>query len=1542
MSHHEWMDKIIVKKEDSINKESSVKRNSFEHLFAPKGLYRSAYEHDSCGTGFVARISGEPSHDIVAMAVEAVINLTHRGAVSSDAKTGDGAGIQTQIPRKLFTREAKKMGIDLTDKDLLGVAMVFLPNQDEKLQQRCVEIIEESVADYNLNLIGWRVVPVNRSVLGDQALETCPDIRQALIVPNSDLDSVSYERALYFARKKIERIAIAEQIADLYIPSMSQYSLVYKGLFVAPQLKGFYEDLTDPDFESSLALFHQRYSTNTFPTWDRAQPMRYLGHNGEINTIQGNRNWLRAREPELSSPLLSENIDILKPVTFDETSDSGSLDHALELLVMSGRDVLHSMMMLIPEPWENMPNMDPALKAFYEYHASLVEPWDGPAAISFTDGRIAGAILDRNGLRPARYKVTRDGLVIMASEVGVVDIPDNEVIEKGQLGPGQMIAVDTANQQFLRNEDIKNSAAHRQPYAQWVGQHQVKLESQADQQIDGVKETQGSEALSLEPVQRRQMFGYTAEELNMVIKPMILEGKDATFSMGDDTPLAALSSLEPITYSYFKQKFAQVTNPAIDNLRETVVMSSYNFLGARRSFLEEKPDAAKLIRVESPVLTDNELAMLRDLSDPAFQSITIPINFEISDGALGLQNGLRDLCETALEAIDSGKSLIILSDRGTNATHAPIPMMIAVGRLHHFLIDHGKRMRASIIAETAEPRDIHHYAALVGYGANAINPYMAFEIVTELFEKDEIKDFETPQQAILKYRTSASKGILKIMSKMGISTVTSYSGAQIFEAIGLDEDIIDQCFRGTPCQFGGMGLNQFAEDVLKRHSKAMDVPKTGKKRLEDIGFIRFRRKGEYHGNNPQGVRALHAAVLNGNYDDYKVYSEMIINRPLTSIRDLMGFKSDRKPVSIDEVESIESLRRHLNTGSMSLGALSPEAHETIALAMNSMGAASATGEGGEDPVRYRPRSDGLNGSSKIKQVASARFGVTPEYLAMSEELEIKIAQGSKPGEGGQLPGHKVVTHIAHIRHSQPGITLISPPPHHDIYSIEDLAQLIYDLKIANPRAYVTVKLVSEAGVGTIAAGVAKGFADKIVISGHAGGTGASPLSSIKNAGTSWELGVAETQQVLVMNDLRGRVRLRTDGGFQIGRDVVVAAMLGAEEYGFGTNALIAAGCEMARQCHLDTCPVGVATQREDLRGKFNGTVESIVHYFTFVAQEIRETLADLGYKSLDDIIGRSNLLTPSTRDDIAEIARTVDVRPIIALADPTGSRPIKNNQKRNDRGEVPLDDRILKDIQPTLDDKKQSKYEYNIHNTDRTVGGRVGGELSRKYGSDGLPEGTVDLQFIGTAGQSFGAWCANGMRLTLVGEANDYVGKGLGGGEVILKPSPDANFIAHENSIMGNTCLYGATGGYLFAAGRAGERFCVRASGVQAVVEGVGDHGCEYMTSGIAVILGETGRNFGAGMSGGMAFVYDPEKQFPSRYNPEILALDPLDDQEDIAKVKDLVERHTNYTGSIRGKEILDNWDSAVKDFWKVIPFQIKDQGMSISDVLKKVEGAVT
>ena len=1513
-----------------------MKRDTYHHILAPKGLYRPAYEHDSCGTGFIARISGEASHDIVEMAVQAVINLTHRGAVSADAMTGDGAGVQTQIPLKLLAREAETLGFALPNPTDLAVGMVFLPGQDENAQNRSVEIIEESIAHYKLTLLGWRIVPVDRSVLGDQALESCPEIRQALILPAPNTDDAVYERTLFLARKRIENTARDEGIEDLYIPSMSHQSLVYKGLFVAPQLKGFYKDLTDPDNESALALFHQRYSTNTFPTWDRAQPMRYLGHNGEINTLQGNRNWLRAWEGELTSPLWGDEVNTIKPITVDDTSDSGSLDHALELLVMSGRDILHTMMMLIPEPWENMPNMDPALRAFYEYHASITEPWDGPAAISFSDGRIAAAILDRNGLRPARYKITKDGLVVMASEVGVVDIPDSDVVEKGRLGPGQMIAVDTVNKRLLTNNEIKTTIAHRRPYAQWVANQQTHLEATVSGP-NGAHHANGG----LEPMQRQRIFGYTAEEPNMVIKPMVLEGKDATYSMGDDTPLAVLSGLAPVTYNYFKQKFAQVTNPAIDNLREHIVMSTYTYLGAHRSLLEEDETAAKLLRLSGPVLMDYEVDAIRRITDPAFQSITLPAIFPVADGPDGLQKGLEALCESAAQAIEAGKSILILSDRDVDETHAPIPMTVAVGGLHHYLIDHGIRLRTSIVAETAEPRDIHHYATLIGYGANALNPYMALEIVAELVEKDEIKDVEDDHAAQLKYRSAAENGILKTMSKMGISTVTSYHGAQIFEAIGLQEDLVERCFRGTPCQVGGIGFRELGEDALKRHEKAIATPINPRSKLEDIGFIRFRRTGEFHSNNPVGVRALHAAVKSGNFDDYKIYSDMVRNRPPTAIRDLLAFKSDRQPIPIDEVESIESLRTHLNTGSMSLGALSPEAHETIAFAMNSMGAASATGEGGEDPVRYRPRTDGLNGSSKIKQVASARFGVTPEYLAMSEELEIKIAQGSKPGEGGHLPGHKVATHIAHIRHSQPGITLISPPPHHDIYSIEDLAQLIYDLKIANPRAFVTVKLVSEAGVGTIAAGVAKGFADKIVISGHSGGTGASPLSSIKNAGTPWELGVAETQQVLVLNNLRGRVKIRTDGGFQVGRDVIVAALLGAEEYGFGTNALIAAGCEMARQCHLNTCPVGVATQREDLRAKFNGTVETIVNYFTFVAQEIREALAELGYRSLNEIVGRSDLLVPTSDLEADSRANLVDVQPIIAIADPTGTLPIKNNQDRNDRGEIPLDDQILKDVESVLDGNGTAQHSYPIRNTDRTVGGRVSVELARRHTDAGLPEGTIQLDFAGTAGQSFGAWSANGMRLTLTGEANDYVGKGMGGGEVILRPSLDAPFAAHENSIMGNTCLYGATGGYLFAAGRAGERFCVRASGVQAVVEGVGDHGCEYMTSGVAVILGDTGRNFGAGMSGGMAFVYDPKRQFPKLYNQELLALDPLDDPGDIDSVRDLIQRHVGYTGSKRGQEILDNWDTAVKDFWKVIPFQIKDKGMSIADVLKKVEGAV-
>lgn len=1503
-------------------------------------LYRPVDEHDACGTGFIAQVSGEPSHGLVEKAVQAVINLTHRGAVSADARTGDGAGILTQLPRKLLAREVAALGIGSdASPDDLAVGMVFFPRDDQESTSYAVRRIEEEATARGLRFLGWRTVPVDPSVLGDQALNSMPDIRQALVARPNDLSADAFERALLLVRRQVEKEMVERgETEGFYIASFSSRTVVYKGLFVAPQLSGFYRDLADPDYESALAVFHQRYSTNTFPNWSLAQPFRFLGHNGEINTLQGNRSWLRAREADMRSEAWTrKELETMHPVTDNTVSDSASLDHILEFLNLSGRDVLHSMMMLVPEAWENMPNMDPDLRAFYQYHASLTEPWDGPAAVAFTDGMTVGAILDRNGLRPARYHVTDDGLVIMASEVGVLpDLPEERIIEKGRLGPGQMIAVDLANQRVIRNDDIKSEIVSRRPYGEWI-KRQLTYMDVAPASVNGNGLPEG--ALPL--LRRQKTFGYTAEEPRMVIAPMVHEGKDATYSMGDDTPLAAFSHLQPPLFNFFKQSFAQVTNPAIDPIREAIVMATEMYLGRRGSLLEEKEDAAHLLAIRGPVLQDHEIDALREVDDPAFKSATLPAVFPVSEGREGLRRALDDLCAQAASAVDDGYSILIISDRGVSETHAPIPMLLAVGVVHHDLIRRGKRMRASIVSDTGDAREVHHFATLIGYGATAINPYIVWETLRDLFEKGEFEELEDEDYALAKYQAAADKGVLKIMSKMGISTVSSYHGAQIFECIGLSQEVIDRCFAETPSQVGGLGFEEIADDVLVRHSKAFEGDVTPKSKLEDHGFIRFRKTGEFHANNPIVVRTLHKAVKSGDYEDYVPYRDAINNRPVSNLRDILEFKWDRKPIPIDQVEPMEAIWKHFATGAMSLGALSPIAHETLAQAMNTIGAASDTGEGGEDPRRFRGLLNGYDANSKIKQIASGRFGVTPEYLAMADELEIKVAQGSKPGEGGQLPGHKVIEYIAYIRHTQPGITLISPPPHHDIYSIEDLAQLIYDLKMINPRAKVTVKLVARTGVGTIAAGVAKGYADKIHISGSDGGTGASPLSSIKNAGSPWELGLIETQQVLVMNDLRGRVKLRTDGGIRTGRDVIFATMLGADEVGFGTIALIAMGCEMARQCHLNSCPVGIATQRDDLIAKFTGSVETVVNYFTFVARETREILAELGFRSLNEIIGHPEYLEPRADLDPNERARFLDTEPLLALADPTFQRPITNVDERNDRpGDVKLDDAILRDIGDAIERGMPFDGIYPIVNANRTVGARVAGAIAYRHGDKGLPDGTIDLTFNGTAGQSLAAFLVNGLNVTLIGEANDYVGKGMGGGQLVLRPPDGARYTTHENSIMGNTCLYGATGGYVFAAGRAGERFAIRNSGSQAVVEGLGDHGCEYMTNGVVVVLGSVGRNFGAGMSGGVAFVLDEDGEFPKLYNPDLLVLDRLDDAEDEQHVLELVRRHVGVTGSPRGRDVLERWDHYKGMFWKAIPAQLRDKGMSLADVLKKVEGA--
>jgi glutamate synthase (ferredoxin) len=1469
-------------------------------------LYDPRFEHDACGVGFVADAAGKPSYGIVSKALESVVNLTHRGAVSADARSGDGAGILTQLPRKLLLAELERMGVRGADPRRLAVGMLFLPRSGPAAE-RVKALVAEEVAAAKLELLGWRRVPVDPSVLGDKAFQTQPTIEQALVASQSALAEGEYERRLHLVRKAAERRATAEGIDDFYVPSFSARTVVYKGLFVAPQLRGFYLDLQNDAFESALAVFHQRYSTNTFPNWQLAQPFRMLAHNGEINTLQGNRNWMRARENALRCDVWGDECARLAPVIWEEGSDSASLDEALELVELSGRDVLHSMMMLVPEAWENMPHMAPDWRAFYEYHAALTEPWDGPAALAFSDGHVAAAALDRNGLRPARYKVTGDGLVIVASEVGTIDIPDEDVVEKGRLGPGQMIAVDTRRKLILRNDVIKNAVSARQPYGEWVkrywrlGEHVVAAPSPTT--LNG----------TLKPLQHA--FGFSNEELKFILEPMGVDGKEQIWSMGDDAPLAVLSRKARVLYAYFRQRFAQVTNPPIDPLRESIVMSLDAYLGRRGSLLEESPAHADLVHLAHPLLMAEEIAALRKIADEPHRAVTLAALFDPTGGAEALDRALSDLVAAAVHAVDQRNTILIISDRGVDRDHAPIPMLLAVGAVHHGLIRANRRADADVVAECGDAWDVHQIACLLGYGASAVHPYLALEGIVQLVGSLGVENLDA-EKALKNYRTALSDGLLKIMSKMGISTLTSYRGAQIFEAIGLNDEVVARCFTGTPSVLKGIGLAEIAEDTLTRHAEAFAAPEL---KLGDPGIYRFRRDGEYHDYNPRIVKALQRAADTGDQEQYRAFAEMVNGREPANLRDLMRIRKTRPALAIDEVEPVESIRRRFTTQAMSLGALSPEAHSTISIAMNRIGGRSNTGEGGEDPIWYRRRGDGDSADNKTKQVASGRFGVTTEYLAHAYELEIKMAQGSKPGEGGQLPGHKVSELIARLRHSVPGIPLISPPPHHDIYSIEDLAQLIHDLKTVNPRARIGVKLVSESGVGTIAAGVAKAYADYVLISGHSGGTGASPMSSIKGAGCPWELGLAETQQVLVLNDLRGRIRVRTDGGLKTGRDVVVAALLGAEEFGFGTGAVVAIGCDMARQCHLNTCPTGIATQREDLRAKYTGKPEQLINYLTGVATEVRELLAEMGFRTLDEVVGRTDLLE-QVKDTASPRANSLDLSRLIAPADPTFERPVRALVERNNRDEKPLDDEILPEIADALDHRKPVVRAYKIRNSNRTVGTKVAGEIAFRYGSEGLPDDTVELHFAGTAGQSFGAFTARGMRLVLHGEANDYVGKGMSGGAIVVRPPEAARFAWHENAIIGNTVLYGATGGALFAAGRAGERFCVRNSGALAVAEGAGDHCCEYMTAGITVVLGEVGRNFGAGMSNGLAYVLDEGAVFPQRYNPELVGIERIENDDDAEVLRTIVQRHAEETGSPRARDILAGWERYLPMFWKVVP----------------------
>ena len=1455
-------------------------------------LYDPQVQHDACGVGFVANVSGHATHHIVSSAIDALCNLTHRGAIDADGRTGDGAGLLTQLPLQFFRREAERLGRNPVGD--LAVGMFFLPG-DKSAAAGCRQIVEQVVENLGVLSLGWREVPVDESVLGAKARGTAPTIEQ-LLVARENL-AKDFEETLYRARGEIEQRT--ENIEGFYVPSFSSRTIVYKGLLAGNQLGPFYKDLGNPNFETALAVFHQRYSTNTFPNWSLAQPFRLLAHNGEINTISGNRKWMRAREIAASKQL--DDGAEFRSAIWNKGSDSASLDNALEVFEKSGLDLLESLMMMIPEAYEKPYEISAELRAFYDYGASITEPWDGPAAIAFTDGRIVGATLDRNGLRPARYTVTSNGLVLVASEAGVVKLDPETVVQKGRLGPGEMIAVDTLSGLLLTNNQIKRRVASRHQYQGWVRRSLVVCPDFEDQPQSKDHETSF--------VRRMKNFGYTLEDIDKILAPMLVEGKEPIGSMGDDTPLAFLSSKPRLLYSYFKQRFAQVTNPAIDPIRERSVMSLTISLGPRGDYFAKPGARGELIKLSSPIVSEATISWLKRQGGSGLSCLMLPSVFDIAGRGDGLRRALAELCRRASEAVDAGFSILTISDLTPTDSEAPIPMLLAIAAVHNHLIREGQRLRASLIARTGEARDDHHIACLLGFGANAVSPTLAFDVIA----REGLRRGLSVPQAIKNYRTALEDGLLKIMAKMGISTVGGYCGSQTFEIVGLNDDLVEEYFTGALCRLNGIGLEEISRDVLRFHEAACVRPVPT---LENAGFFRYKFGGEYHAYNPAVFRALHRAATRGDTDEYSRYATEVLGRPPMVLRDLLEF-GPAQSTKLDQVESVEQVLVRFSTSGMSLGALSKKAHETLAIAMNRMGAKSNSGEGGEDRNRFKRRPGGDLANSSIKQVASARFGVTPEYLVSAAELEIKIAQGSKPGEGGQLPGHKVTAEIAAIRHSVPGVTLISPPPHHDIYSIEDLAQLIYDLKQINGEARIAVKLVSEAGLGTIAAGVAKAGADVIHISGHDGGTGASPLGSIKNAGTPWELGLAETQQALVMNGLRSRVRLRVDGGLKTGRDVMIAAMLGADEFGFATAAVVALGCVMARQCHLNTCPVGIATQDAALRRKFNGTPEMVVRFFQALAEDVRRRLAELGFRSMQEIIGRSDLLFQKNGMELPKPI-DIDLKPMLRRAAGNESLSMPFDEMPAAKLASSFSDAIDKASSNAIHIGSTATASFAIRNTDRAIGARLAGTIARRYGDAGLPDGTIDLRFEGAAGQSFGAFNIAGMRLRLIGEANDYVGKGMSGGEIVIHPCDNSRFVWSENVIIGNTVMYGATGGSLFAAGQAGERFCVRNSGGIAVIEGVGDHGCEYMTAGVVVVLGEVGRNFAAGMTGGVAFVLDARSNFQSKCNRELVEIATLADDDDQI-VRSLIERHYEMTGSPLASELLSSWETSRNLFWKVV-----------------------
>jgi glutamate synthase (NADPH) large chain len=1486
-----------------------------------QGLYDPANEHDACGIGFVVHTKGRKSHDIILKGIQILVNLTHRGACGCDPETGDGAGITIQIPHKFLARECRLLGFELPEPGRYGMGMVFLPVEPHP-RLLCEGILERIAQEEGLTVVGWRDTPTQKDAIGRLARASQPYIEQIFLGAAPEMDQDTLERKLYIVRKRAEAEIAGSEMRDksfFYVPSLSSRTVVYKGLLLAPQIAHFYKELSDPDVVSAMCLVHQRFSTNTFPTWQLAHPFRYLCHNGEINTLKGNVAWMHARQSVLESPLFGEDLQKTFPVIAPGGSDSANLDNAVELLYMAGRSLPHVLAMLIPEAWDADPDMHPDKKAFYEYHASLMEPWDGPAAVAFTDGRVIGATLDRNGLRPARYLVTKDDLVIMASETGVLPVKAEDVRYRGRLQPGRMLLVDTEQGRIVPDQELKERLYSRKPYGEWIKQNQINL--------DDLPEPPRVYTTDFDTLlQRQRVFGYTDEDLRILIAPMAVQGQEPLGSMGVDTPLACLSDKPQLLFNYFKQLFAQVTNPAIDPIREELVMSLNSYLGTERNILDETPLHCHTLKMPHPILTNRDLEKLRRVSWGDFLATTLPMLYRVDGGAKELERALDGLCRRASLAIKNGYTVLILSDRGFDEEYAPIPSLLAMTAVHNHLLREKTRTQVALIIESGEPREVMHFCLLIGYGASAVNPYLAVETLEEMAQRGLLGEGMTFETALRNYKKAVKKGLLKVFSKMGISTLQSYRGAQVFEAIGLNRRLVEKYFTGTSSRIEGVGLEAIATESQMRHAYALRPLTNAETELAVGGSYQFREDGEYHLYNPQTISKLQHAVRQKNFETFREYTRLVDdqNRHLCTLRGLLGFKKSGRPVPIEEVEPAAEIVKRFTTGAMSFGSISKEAHETLAIAMNRLGGRSNTGEGGEDEARFERDANGDLRRSAIKQVASARFGVTTNYLVNADELQIKVAQGAKPGEGGQLPGHKVDEVIARVRHSIAGVQLISPPPHHDIYSIEDLAQLIYDLKNVNPQANISVKLVAEVGVGTVAAGVAKAHADLVLISGHDGGTGASPLTSIKHAGIPWELGLSETQQVLVMNDLRSRIRVQVDGKLQTGRDVVIGALLGAEEFGFATAPLISMGCIMMRKCHLNTCPVGIATQNPELRKKFQGTPENVINYFFFVAEEVRQYMAELGFRKMDDMIGHVDMLE---KRDAAEHwkAKGLDFSSILhSPAVPTRVGRRKLISQDHGLGQA-LDFHLIKHAQPALERGEAVDVKLPIRNVHRTVGAMLSGEVARRYGSEGLPDNTIRFRFTGSAGQSFGAFLAKGVTLTLEGDANDYVGKGLSGGRMAVYPLKGSLFAPEENILIGNTVLYGDTSGEAFFNGVAGERFAVRNSGATAVVEGVGDHGCEYMTRGLVIVLGRAGRNFAAGMTGGVAYVLDETGEFvASRCNRATVDLESVVDPKDVDLLREWIARHLELTGSPRAKWILDNWYALLPRFVKVFPHEYK------------------